>query len=137
MTADDAEIALLVEGIFRIDAGGRAVLLVSRCRSCGARSFPPRERCGACSSAGLELEDASRRGELYTWTTIRELGGHRENFTPYTVGQIDLSDGLRVTGVVECEPDKLTIGLALQLCLKSHGHDDDGRRLVGYAFEPV
>ncbi len=135
--ADAAGAVPLVEGIFRIEAGATPVLLASRCTSCDQRFFPPRERCSACSSADMSVEDASQHGELYTWTTIRELGGYREGFTPYVVGQIDLADGLRVTGIVKCDPDELTIGMPVRLCLSSHGQDDGGKELVGYAFEPA
>lgn len=136
MVADDATAVPLVEGVFRIEAGGKPVLLASRCASCDRRFFPPRERCSACSSADMSVEDASQRGELYTWTTIRELGGYREGFTPYVVGQVDLSDGLRVTGIVKCDPDKLAIGMPVRLCLVPQGEADDGKELVGYGFEP-
>jgi len=137
VTASDPQAAPLVEGIFRIEVGEQPVLLTSRCNACDARFFPPRERCNACSSEDLRVEDASQQGELYTWTTIRELGGYREGFTPYTVGQVDLSDGLRVTGILKREPDALRIGMPMRLCLVSHGDADEGKRVVGYAFAPA
>ncbi len=118
-------------------AGGRPVLLASHCSSCDERSFPPRDRCPACSGENLRTEEAPLTGDLYTWTVVRELGGQREGFVPYIVGQVALADGLRVTGTVECDPDAAEIGMPLQLCLVPQGYDDEGNELVGYGFEPV
>ncbi len=137
MTSGDAQPLPLVEGLFTIEADGRPVLLSSRCASCNQRFFPPRERCSACSHDVMRIEEASREGELYTWTVVRELGGQREDFVPYVVGQVDLADGLRVTGIVNCDPDELRIGMPLQLSLIPQGFDEGGSQLVGYAFEPV
>ncbi len=136
MTSDiDAPIPL-VDGVFKI-VDGRPVLLISRCGACNERFFPPRERCAACSSDDLQTEEASQDGELYTWTVVRELGGQREGFIPYVVGQINLTSGPRVTGVVTCDPDAPAIGMALRLCLVPQGHDGDGHELAGYGFEPA
>ncbi len=126
----------LVDGVFRI-ADGRPVLFLSRCTSCDERFFPPRERCAACSCDSMQTEEASQDGELYTWTVVRELGGQREGFVPYVVGQVDLADGPRVAGVVSCDPDAPEIGMPVRLCLVPQGYDNDGNELVGYGFEPT
>ena len=136
MTGGNAQGAPLVDGIFKIEPDGRPALLASRCASCNARFFPPRERCSSCSHDVLQVETAAQDGTLYTWTTIRELGGNREGFVPYTVGQVDLADGLRVTGIVQGDLDELTIGMSLRLCIVPQGHDAGGKQLIGYAFEP-
>lgn len=81
--------------------------------------------------------EAPQEGELYTWTVIRELGPLREGFDPYVVGQVNLGDGPRVTGIVKCDPDDLKIGMRLRVCLVSQDWDLEGRELVGYGFEPV
>lgn len=127
-----------VEGVFVVAAAdGRPRLLVSICRACGARFFPPRERCSACSEASMRTVEAPPQGELYTWTVIRELGGLREGFEPYVIGQVDLDEGPRVTGIVKCDPEKLQIGMRLRVCLISQDWDLEGRELVGYGFEPA
>jgi len=134
----ESEPAPLVDGVFVVAAAdGRPRLLVSRCEACGARSFPPRERCSACSETDLATEEAPPEGELYTWTVIRELGRPTEGFIPYVVGQVDLADDLRVMGIVKCDPGAAEIGMKVRVCLLPQGHDGDGRELVGYGFEPA
>ncbi len=128
----------LVEGVFVVAAAdGRPRLLTSICQACGARFFPPRERCNACPEANMTTAEAQPQGELYTWTVIRELGGFREGFEPYVVGQVDLDEGPRVTGMVSCDPAELRIGMRLRVCVVSQDWDLEGRELVGYGFEPV
>lgn len=85
----------------------------------------------------MENVEAPQQGKLYTWTVIRELGPMREGFEPYVVGQVDLAPDLRVTGVVQCDPSEVRIGMRLRVCLISQDWDLEGRELVGYAFEPV
>jgi hypothetical protein len=136
MTPETGSPIPLVDGVFKI-VDGRPVLLVSRCSSCNERSFPPRDRCAACSCDDVHTEEASQSGELYTWTVVRELGGHREGFVPYVVGQVDLAGGPRVMGVINCDPDAPTIGMPVELCLVPQGTDDDGNERVGYGFEPA
>ena len=136
MTPERGAPTPLVEGVFKI-VDSRPVLLVSRCSECDRRFFPPRGRCAACSSDDMRTEEASQEGELYTWTVIRELGGQREGFIPYVVGQIDLAGGPRVTGVVTCDPDAPAIGMPVRLCLVPQGYDNEGNELAGYGFEPA
>lgn len=137
MTSADAEAHALVDGIFTIRPDGRPALLASRCTACNERYFPSRERCSACSNDTMQIEATAQDGKLYTWTVVRELGGQREGFVPYVVGQVDLADGLRVLGIVTSEPNDLSIGMPLRLCLVPLGHDGNGVERFGYGFEPV
>ncbi len=138
MTETEAQVLPLVEGVLVVAAeDGRPRLQVSSCQACGATFFPPQARCNACSETNMRSGEASAEGELYTWTVVRELGRLREGFVPYVMGQVDLGDGLRVTGIVKCDPGELAIGMKLRVCLIPHGRDDQGRELVGYGFEPA
>ncbi|MFC6234252.1 Zn-ribbon domain-containing OB-fold protein [Leucobacter soli] len=73
------------------DAGHR--LIGSCCRSCGGKNFPKRMACVDCG--GIELEDAelAHEGRLYSHTTVH-VSSIRE--TPYRLGYIDLTDGVRI-----------------------------------------
>ena len=77
----------------RIDrAAGR--LSGTRCTSCGAVSWPGRpicQRCGSPETAELLLSD---RGTLVTYTTV--WVPRPGLVPPYTLGQVDLTDGVRV-----------------------------------------
>lgn len=76
---------------FDWDAGR---LVGSRCEDCGTVSWPARavcHHCGSARSAELALSD---RGSLITHTTVWvPLPGLE---APYTLGQVDLPEGVRV-----------------------------------------
>ena len=45
-------------------------LMGTRCKDCGATSFPPRADCGSCMSGEFELVEMSGKGTLLTFTKI-------------------------------------------------------------------
>ena len=116
---------------------GQPRLMVSRCQDCGTYAFPPRARCASCHRGDLGIEEAPAEGTLYSWTVVREIGKLREGFTPYAVGQVDLTAGLRVMGVIAGGFDSLSIGMRVRTILHPQGEDEDGNDLVGYAFAPT
>jgi uncharacterized OB-fold protein len=125
----------LVDDLFEVSGSdGQPHLIVSRCTSCDTLDFPPRQRCSRCFGKELETEEAPSEGTLYTFTVIRELGKQREGFIPYAVGQVDLANGVRVTGVVAAAPDSVSIGMPLRMTVLPQGKDEDGNVLLAYAF---
>jgi uncharacterized OB-fold protein len=93
-----------VAGVFEpVGSDGRTHLLVSRC-PCGARRFPPRERCEACGQPISTMEEAAAAGTIYSWTT--QPGTE----PPRVVALVELDDGLRVQGFVEAAADEVGIG---------------------------
>ena len=67
----------------------------------------------------------------------RELGKLREGFVPYALGQVDLADDLRVTGIILGSPESVKIGMRLCTSLLPQGKDEEGNPLFGYGFAPV
>ncbi|UCF18188.1 MAG: Zn-ribbon domain-containing OB-fold protein [Gemmatimonadota bacterium] len=68
-------------------------LMGSRCKKCGATSFPPRADCGACMSGDFEFYELSGKGKLHTFTKIVAAPTGFEDVTPYIVGVVDLEEG--------------------------------------------
>jgi len=66
----------------------------SRCENCGNSSWPGRAVCHVCGSAAVAWTDLAPEGRLMTKTTvwIPRPGVP----APYTLGMIDLDDGVRV-----------------------------------------
>lgn len=62
-----------------------------RCTACGQAIFSPRVLCTNCGSTALAWEGSGGHGTVYSATTV-----FLRNVDPYTVGLIDLDEGIRV-----------------------------------------
>ena len=121
-------------------------LIASRCSACGDVVFPRQQSCPDCSSDDVEEILLSRRGTVWTWT-IQNFpppippyagSGDRDTFVPYGVAYIELPEGVRVEArLTENDPEKLSIGMEMELVVEKFASDDDGNELVTFAFQPV
>ena len=120
-------------------------LIGARCPECAAVTFPFQATCPRCGSTGMEQHHLPRRGTLWTFTTQDFLpkepyasGETLETFTPYGVGLVQLGDEVRVESrLTEGDPEKLQIGMDVQLAIVPFRTDPDGTEIMTYAFEPV
>jgi uncharacterized OB-fold protein len=134
----------VADGIFTID-NGKPTLLGSRCTNCGNHMFPRQSGCPRCMFNTQEDVELATTGTLWTWTVQAfppksppYLGPTGDDFVPYGVGYVELEGQLRVEGrLTESDPDKLVIGMEMELVLDPLCIDDDGNQVVTYAFAPV
>jgi uncharacterized OB-fold protein len=110
-------------------------LIGSRCRGCGAVTFPAQRSCPRCTSVDVEERLLERTGTLYTWT----VQGFRpkppyagpEDFEPYGVGYVELPGEVRVEArLTVADPDRLRIDMPVELVIVPFGDK------VTYAFAP-
>jgi len=112
-------------------------LLGSRCRACGAHSFPRADTCPYCSSDGTEAVELSARGRLWAWTAVTTAPPGYRGDVPYGLGVVELPEGVRVvTRLTEADPARLAAGQDVEMVLVSLHRDEDGQRVLGYAFAP-
>ncbi len=117
-------------------------LVGSRCRQCGEVRFPADLFCPQCCTESTEEIRLSRRGRLYSFTVQRfqpppPYRGPNP-FVPYGVGMIELPEGLRITSVLEeSDPDRLRVGMAMELVITKFFEDDEGNDVLAYKFKPV
>jgi uncharacterized protein len=87
----------------RLQAGEVAF---QHCERCGESVFFPRVLCPSCGSTRLSWRHSEGAGTVYSATTV-----HPRDQDPYTVGLIDLDDGVRVmTSIDDAQPDVPPIG---------------------------
>lgn len=87
-----------------------------------------------------------RRGTIWTFTVQRfpppippyAGSGDRETFVPYGVAYIELPEGVRVEArLTENDPEKLAIGMEMELVIEKFTSDADGSDRMTFAFRPV
>lgn len=134
----------IAAGLFTWPSASPA-LLGSRCKACGIVAFPAASSCMACSGQDVEVEELPRRGTLWTWTIQRFMpkspynsGETPETFKPYGVGYLELPGGVRVEGrLTENDPDKLRIGMAMDVVFAPYRTEDNGDEVINFFFQPV
>jgi uncharacterized protein len=103
------------------DAAAEQKLLMQRCQDCHAYVWTPRPVCFECGSERLKWTQLSGKGEIYSFTIIRQVVGRAaskafEPDVPYVVAWIDLEEGPRmITNVIGCPPDDLKIGMKVSV----------------------
>jgi uncharacterized protein len=120
-------------------------LIGCRCVACSAVTFPKQDSCARCGSLDVVEELLPRRGTLWTFTTQEFLpkepyagGETAETFRPYGVGLVQLGDVVRVEArLTEADPERLRIGMELELRIVPFRTDADGTEVMIFAFAPV
>lgn len=116
------------ESLFTED---RTALLGSRCTECAAYTFPRQGGCPRCTGSSMEDVPLSRTGTLWSWT----VQGFRpkppytgsEAYEPFGVGYVELPGQLLVESrLVETDPERIRIGMPLELALVPFRDDADG-----------
>ena len=125
----------VADGLFVVEEG-EPVLVGSRCRSCAAVRFPSAGECSRCGSAATDAVPLSRRGILWSFTAQgfppKSPPFAAPSFEPYGVGYVDLGEVIVEARLTESDPEKLRIGMEMELTLLPFMADVDT-----FAFRPV
>jgi uncharacterized OB-fold protein len=92
-------------------------LMASRCKKCGATSFPPRADCEACMSGDFEFAEVTGKATVNTFTKIVAAPTGFEDVAPYIVGVVDLEEGGRALAWFgeSIKEDDVKIGMEVQI----------------------
>lgn len=70
--------------------------LATCCKACDRASFPPQAHCPVCLGRDIEWVELSGRGRLYSATRVHAGPARFAAELPYSVGIVDLDDGVRL-----------------------------------------
>jgi uncharacterized OB-fold protein len=118
--------------------GDAPVLLGSRCAACGSHHFPRHDTCPYCAVEDPQPTELSPRGTLWAWTAVTAAPPGYLGEVPYGMGVVELPEGIRViTRLTESDPDALTLGQPMGLCVVPLHRDAEGNDVVTFAFAPM
>ena len=99
------------------DAAAQQKLMIQRCQDCHAWVWTPRPSCNECGSEKIEWTQMSGKGEVYSFTVIRQVVGRAasksfEPDIPYVIAWVDLDEGPRlITNVIGCPVEAVKLGM--------------------------
>lgn len=100
-------------------------LRIQQCGACGHFQFYPRLYCTACMSEQVAWVRASGRGRVVSFTVVyRPVTAAFAADVPYVVALIRLDEGPQLmSNVVGCEPERVTIGMAVTVTFEDWSED--------------
>ncbi|KXF52658.1 hypothetical protein AXA44_09605 [Rhodococcus sp. SC4] len=84
----------------------------SRCADCRLAAFPAARVCRGCLSLNQSQQVLADHGTLYSYSTVHVASGRE---VPYSVGYIDLTDGVRILGPLDVPDDEIACDLPVRL----------------------
>ncbi|NNE40779.1 MAG: Zn-ribbon domain-containing OB-fold protein [Marinicaulis sp.] len=127
---------LLDQNLIRVSDSGWD-LVGQKCVDCGKIAYPRKRVCPQCFSSDLDEYLLSRSGTLHTFTTT--YLGSPSLKPPYTIGFLDLPEGIKLMGVIlAAHPTEssLTVGMKMEIVLDVLREDPDGEDVYCYMFRP-
>jgi hypothetical protein len=110
-----------------------------RHRVSGEIRFPARPAALNEQADTWEPYELSGRGELYSFTVVRQVPLGFEHSNPYALGMVRLAEGPMVSAqLTDCSEEDLYIGQRVEMVTRRlHEVDEDGLLVYGYKFRPV
>jgi uncharacterized protein len=118
----------------------RYALVGEVCPHCQAKLFPPRDVCPECGGEAKQQFTFSGRGEVYSYTVMRDAPAGYEENAPYTVALVKLQEGPVVTAqLTDLGEQPVQIGMPVEMVTRKIREDVEERGMLvyGYKFRPV
>jgi len=91
-------------------------LMAAKCNECGTMLLPPRPMCTKCLSNHLKWIELEGAGKLLSYTVIYIAPEQFQSITPYTVGIVELQNGLRLPGMIRgVDHKEIRVGMDLKI----------------------
>ena len=118
----------------------RYALVGEICPHCQGKIFPPRDVCPYCGGEAKQQYAFSGKGEVYSYTILRDAPAGYEDTTPYTVALVKLEEGPVVTAqLTDLGDNAVQIGMPVEMVTRKIREDVEERGMLvyGYKFRPV
>lgn len=112
-------------------------LEASKCTNCGYVAFPHRLVCPECGKRKFENYTLPDTGKVVSFTTIEVGPTEFSDQVPYSVGIIELDDGVKITAqIADADPVNIKIGSKVKLEFRKI--QEDGKAgVIKYGYKAV
>lgn len=126
----------LKEELWEIMPDGKPCLVGSKCLLCGEVVFPVLGICPNCQNENVEKIFIGPVGRIYSITVVMQQPPKwYKGPVPYAFGFVELPQGVRVeTLFTGCDPERIEIGMEVELVIEKLSEDDQGNDVVTYKF---
>jgi Predicted nucleic-acid-binding protein containing a Zn-ribbon len=116
--------------------GARYRLEGQRNSATGEYRFPAQD---AGQDPNWETVALSGRGEVWSFSVLRQVPSGFEEFAPYPVALIKLEEGPMLTAqLTDCSEEEISIGMPVEMVTRRLSDaGEDGLLVYGYKFRPV
>lgn len=112
-------------------------LMAGKCLKCGKIHLPPRPLCDNCYSTEFQWVEISGKGKLLTYSVIHVAPPQFQSLTPYTVGILELENGLKIPGMIQnLTQEQLKIGMPLTVDFGTCSTSQQWPQWNRYCFKP-
>ena len=126
-----------LSSLVRFNAQG-PFLVGGKCDSCHAIFFPNQSICPRCTGQQItESPPLSRRGKLYSYTTVYQKPPDYGGDVPYMVGRVQLPEGVFILSQIKAAAKNLRVGMEMELVVEPVFTDQNGNEQVAYQFQPA
>jgi uncharacterized OB-fold protein len=129
--------ATVVPHVDYLILGDKPHLVANECANCSARFFGRRNACANCSGTDFRLVEIPTAGIIRSFTIVTFAPPGVP--VPFVAGIIDCGGTSVRANIINVDPtpDKVSLGMKVQLATYSLGTDDNGVEAIGFGYEPA
>jgi len=129
--------------LFLIEEDG-ARLMSARCKSCSTYFFPRyhEQHRPECPRSEIDNVLLSKEGKLTSYTIQHYMPPPPfrtdAEITPFAIGLVEFPEEIQVVGIIsDCSFDQLTIGMDMETTTFALYWNEEGQKVVTWAFRPL
>ena len=112
----------------------------SKCNACGEVMLGRYDSCASCANETMVQIPLGNRGKVWTYTVIRhqppgQYRGPTNPFVPFAEGLVELPEGIRVLSVLDCDIEKVHIGMDVELVIHELYKNEHGQSVMAFKFK--
>jgi benzoylsuccinyl-CoA thiolase BbsA subunit len=135
----DEDILVFHTDLLEIPSDEAPYLKGYKCKACGRTWFPKFTSCPNpdCWSEEMEPVPLSRKGKVYSATTVYIGQPSMREYMPLVVGYVDLPEGIRIFAQLDGDINSFQCDDEVELTLGFVRNNKEGKAITSYKFKKI